>query len=141
MKIRAALAFSLMVLVALAASGLLSQTPPATGPVRLRIPDPDIGVVTLAPRAASQAATVSQFKVPYQFQFQDRVQESGITFVHRIVDDAGRFYKGVHYDHGTGISVADVDGDGLEDIYFVNQLGASELWKNLGGGKFRNITS
>ena len=141
MKIRAALAFSLMVLVALAASGLLSQTPPATGPVRLRIPDPDIGVVTLAPRAASQVATVSQFKVPYQFQFQDSVQESGITFVHRIVDDAGRFHKGVHYDHGTGISVADVDGDGIEDIYFVNQLGASELWKNLSGGKFRNITT
>ena len=79
--------------------------------------------------------------MPYQFQFQDSVQESGITFVHRIVDDAGRFHKGVHYDHGTGISVADVDGDGIEDIYFVNQLGASELWKNLGGGKFRNITT
>lgn len=141
MKIRAALAFSLMVLGALAASGLLSQTPPANEPVRLRIPDPDIGVRTLAPRAASQAATVSQFRVPYQFQFQDSVQESGITFVNRIVDDAGRFHKGVHYDHGTGISVADVDGDSLEDIYFVNQLGGSELWKNLGGGKFRNITT
>ena len=141
MKIRAALAFSLMVLGALAASGLFSQTPPATEPVRLRIPDPDIGVRTLAPRAASQAATVNQFRVPYQFQFQDSVQESGITFVHRIVDDAGRFHKGVHYDHGNGISVADVDGDGIEDIYFVNQLGSSELWKNLGGGKFRNITT
>ena len=34
-----------------------------------------------------------------------------------------------------------MDGDGLEDLYFVNQLGGSQLWKNLGGGKFRNITA
>jgi hypothetical protein len=46
----------------------------------------------------------------------------------------------VHYDHGTGLAVADVDGDGLYDIYFVNQLGGNELWKNLGNGKFKNIT-
>ena len=67
--------------------------------------------------------------------------ESGITFVHRIVDDAALYHKPVHYDHGTGIAVADVDGDGLEDIYFVNQLGGNELWRNLGGGKFENITA
>ena len=46
-----------------------------------------------------------------------------------------------HYDHGSAVAVADVDGDGLYDIYFVNQVGGSELWKNMGGGKFRNITS
>jgi hypothetical protein len=38
------------------------------------------------------------------------------------------------------MAVADVDGDGLYDIYFVNQLGGNELWKNLGNGKFENIT-
>jgi enediyne biosynthesis protein E4 len=47
----------------------------------------------------------------------------------------------VHYDHGNGIAVADVDNDGLYDIYFVNQVGGNELWKNLGGGKFKNITT
>ena len=25
-------------------------------------------------------------------------------------------------------------------IYFVNQVGGNELWRNLGGGKFKNIT-
>jgi len=77
----------------------------------------------------------------YQFQFSDRQPASGITFVHRIVEDAGKHYKAVHYDHGTGVAVADVDGDGLYDIYFVNQVGGNELWRNLGGGRFGNITS
>ncbi|MGH9367688.1 MAG: CRTAC1 family protein, partial [Thermoanaerobaculia bacterium] len=49
-------------------------------------------------------------------------------------------YKAVHYDHGNGLAAADVDGDGRVDLYFVNQLGGSELWKNLGGGRFRNVT-
>ncbi|MGH9804697.1 MAG: CRTAC1 family protein [Candidatus Acidiferrales bacterium] len=103
-------------------------------------PDPDIGVDSLPARKKAQQETASQFKVFYQFQFSDKVKESGITFVHRIVDDAARYYKGVHYDHGNGIAVADADSDGLYDIYLVNQVGPNELWKNLGGGKFRNIT-
>jgi hypothetical protein len=45
-----------------------------------------------------------------------------------------------HYDHGNGIAVADVDGDQLLDVYFVNQVGGSQLWKNLGGGRFEDIT-
>ncbi|HLJ09553.1 MAG TPA: CRTAC1 family protein, partial [Planctomycetaceae bacterium] len=35
---------------------------------------------------------------------------------------------------------ADVDGDGLYDLYFVNQVGGNELWRNLGRGRFENIT-
>lgn len=84
--------------------------------------------------------TVGQFKVFHQFQFADRLKESGIAFVHRAVDDVTKHYRPVHYDHGNGIAAADVDGDGLDDIYFVNQVGGNELWKNLGGGRFANIT-
>ena len=57
------------------------------------------------------------------------------------MDDAGKIYKAVHYDHGNGIAVADVDGDGRLDIYFVNQVGGNQLWRNVGGGRFENITA
>ena len=84
------------------------------------------------------AADVATF---HDFQFTDRLAESGITFKQRIVDDAGKTYKAAHYDHGNGIAIGDVDGDGLSDIYFVNQVGGSQLWKNAGGGKFQDITA
>jgi enediyne biosynthesis protein E4 len=103
-------------------------------------PPYDIGAATLNDRKDAQLRTVDRFKVFHDFRFSDRYAESGITFVHRIVDDAGRRYKPIHYDHGNGIAVADVDRDGLYDIYFVNQLGSNELWRNLGNGKFENIT-
>jgi enediyne biosynthesis protein E4 len=107
---------------------------------QVRVPESDIGVSSLNARARAQRATVNRFNVVYDFQFTDRVKESGITFVNRIVDDAGRTYKPVHYDHGNGVAVADVDGDGLPDIYFTNQVGGNQLWKNLGGGRFADIT-
>jgi enediyne biosynthesis protein E4 len=112
-------------------------TPP---PVQVRTPTPDVGVDAFAARKQTQIEAVGQFRVFHQFQFADQLQASGITFVHHIVDDAGKHYKAVHYDHGNGIAVADVDGDGLYDIYFVNQVGGNELWRNLGGGRFGNIT-
>ena len=77
----------------------------------------------------------------HDFQFTDRRAESGITFRHRIVDDAGKTYKAVHYDHGNGLATADVDNDGLLDLYFVNQVGANQLWRNAGGGRFEDITA
>ena len=110
-------------------------------PPEVRYPPTDAGVDTLAARADAQEQTAGQFDVFHQFRFDDRLAASGISFVHRIVDDAGLTYKAVHYDHGNGLAVADIDGDGLSDIYFVNQAGPSELWKNLGSGRFQNVTS
>jgi hypothetical protein len=91
--------------------GSRPSVPPA--PREVRFLNPDVGADTLEARRKAQLATVNQFSVFYQFEFTDRVKESGITFVHHIVEDAGKHYKAVHYDHGNGIAVADVDGDGL----------------------------
>src|SRR5258706_6340632 len=125
---------------ALLAAFAAARPAPARGPERVLFPDPDAGVLSLAERKKAQLAAVGEFKVFYDFHFTDKVKESGITFVHRIVDDAGKTYKAVHYDHGNGIAAADVDGDGLPDIYFVNQLGGNELWKNLCNGRVRDVT-
>ena len=91
-------------------------------------------------RAAAQSRTADRFLVFHDFKFTDRLPESGITFKNQVVDDGGRAYKGVHYDHGNGVAIADVDGDGLHDIYFTNQLSGNRLVRNLGGGKFEDIT-
>jgi hypothetical protein len=106
----------------------------------VRYPKVDVALDTMAARIKAQRETIQQFKVFYGFQFTDRLKESGITFVHHVVPESSYRYMAVHYDHGTGIAVADIDGDGLFDIYFVNQVGGNELWKNLGKGKFKNIT-
>src|ERR1700689_4253315 len=99
-----------------------------------------MGLDAIPARKKAQLESTSQFKVPYDFQFRDALKESGITFVNRVTVYASSQYIPIHYDHGSGLAVADVDGDGLYDIYFVNQVGGNELWKNLGNGKFKNIT-
>jgi len=95
----------------------------------------------LESRELLQKAGARRLEAFHDFKFTDVVESTGITFKNRIVDDAGKLYKAVHYDHGNGVVVADVDGDGLLDIYFPTQIGSNELWRNLGDGKFENITT
>ena len=90
---------------------------------------------------AAQAKAIESVKAFHDFTFTDRRKESGIAFQHHIVSDAGKTYKAAHYDHGNGLAIADVDGDGLTDIYFVNQVGGNQLWRNAGGGTFQDITA
>src|SRR5579871_4465430 len=128
--------------VALAAAPLAVRHSPARAASQapeVRFPAENTSEV-LAARKRQQEQTKDAFKVFYQFQFEDHLKQSGIDFVNHIVDDAGKHYQKAHYDHGTGIAVADVDGDGLYDIYFLSQWGGNQLWKNLGGGRFKNIT-
>ena len=94
----------------------------------------------LASRQKAQIEKAGDFPVFCDFQFVDQLNGSGIGFIHRIVDDAGQTYKPVHYDHGNGLAIADVDADGLYDIYFSNQVGSNGLYRNLGDGRFEDIT-
>jgi hypothetical protein len=113
----------------------------ASSPSRVAIPEEILDPPWLDERRRQQLAEADRIGVEHDFRFTDRVVESGITFVNRSVDDAGKSFKAVHYDHGNGVTVADVDGDGRLDIYFTTQLGSNELWRNLGGGRFEDITA
>src|SRR5262249_52170269 len=68
--------------------------PAAAGPGNvLDVPPNDAGAATLAARGEAERASLAKFRVFHDFRFTDRLPESGITFVHQIVDDAGRTYK------------------------------------------------
>ena len=92
-------------------------------------------------RRADQIRTVQGVAAFHDFQFTDRLAESGITFVHHIVDDAGKSYKAVALRPRQRARGGRRRRRRPADIYFVNQVGGNQLWKNLGGGKFENITT
>jgi len=108
--------------------------------VAIGVPADIFDPVWLSSRRQEQLATAAEIKAFHAFQFEDRSEESGITFINRPVADAAKEFKSNHYDHANGIAAADVDGDGLIDLYFTSQRGSNELWRNLGGGRFENIT-
>ncbi len=95
----------------------------------------------LARRNAEQHEAAKSVLTLHDFQFADRVGESGIRFEQHSVEEALKLWMPGHYDHGSAVAVADVDGDGLPDLYFVNQQGPNQLWRNLGRGKFEDITA
>lgn len=108
--------------------------------VHLYVPEDVQKTAGIQNRQSTQLKTSPSLRVPHSFRFVEQREKSGIDFVHRIVDDAGKYYKAVHYDHGNGVAVADINGDDLLDIYFVSQAGPNGLYLNLGNGQFKNIT-
>lgn len=131
--------FLLWITLLPAASSLVAQEPPAV--LGRAVPREILDPPWLPGREEAQLKTAADFGVSTDFRFSDQLSESGIIFRNRVVEDAAISYKAVHYDHGNGIAVADVDLDGRYDIYFTNQVGSNELWRNLGGGKFEDITA
>jgi len=73
--------------------------------------------------------------------FHDAVRESGIDWqMHFLPAEQGQQFKINLYDHGSGVAVGDYDGDGHDDVYFVNQLGRNALYRNKGDGTFTDVT-
>jgi len=95
----------------------------------------------IAERRAAQAGAEKSMTAPHDFKFTDRLGSTGISFVDVNSVDIGKYYRAAHYDHGSAVAVADVDGDGRLDLYFVNQAGKNSLYRNLGGGRFEDITA
>ena len=127
----------ILILLSLSAAIQINATNP---PTDVGIPPEVLDPPWLETRRQAQVAAAAGYAVFCDFSFTDRQPTSGIAFHHRIVDDSGRHYRPNHYDHGNGIALADVDGDGRTDLYFVNQTGPNGLWRNAGDGQFTDIT-
>jgi len=73
--------------------------------------------------------------------FEERALESGLSFMMKFLPgEQGERFKINLYDHGSGLAIGDFDGDGYDDIYFLNQLGENALYRNNGDGTFTDVT-
>ena len=75
--------------------------------------------------AAGPAAAAAQ--VAPGLRFEECAEKCGLrwrmTFLRA---EQGENFRINLYDHGSGVCVADFDGDGHDDIYLVNELGAKD---------------
>ena len=75
----------------------------------------------------------------------DVTEEAGIVFVHRRGASAAKYLP---ESMGSGVAILDYDGDGWMDLYFVQSGdledaevdGSDRLYRNLGGGRFEDVT-
>jgi enediyne biosynthesis protein E4 len=66
---------------------------------------------------------------------------TGVTFRNDIVETADMFfYKYENLYNGAGVSIGDINNDGLPDIYFSSTLGSNKLYLNLGNFQFKDVT-
>ena len=114
--------------------------PIALEPVSLAGPTP--GASPAAPAVASPAVAGE----PGPFRFVDIRPDSGVDFVHVSGMTPEKLFPTAN---GSGVALFDYDGDGRLDLYFATgnvlplstaPAASNRLYKNLGGGKFRDET-
>ncbi len=65
--------------------------------------------------------------------------ETGIAFENVVSEEQAM--QNEHLYNGSGVTIGDVDGDGLADIYFSSIEGPNVLYKNLGDWRFVDVTA
>ncbi|OFY56722.1 MAG: RNA-binding protein [Bacteroidetes bacterium GWF2_41_9] len=68
-------------------------------------------------------------------------QKSGITFKNTITEnEEANALTHENLYNGGGVATGDINNDGLEDIFFISNMGFNKLYLNLGDLKFKDIT-
>lgn len=68
-------------------------------------------------------------------------ESTGVAFSNDLPESADfNILNYLYYFNGGGVAVGDVDGDGLQDLYFSSNLGANRLFRNRGNYRFEDIT-
>jgi hypothetical protein len=68
-------------------------------------------------------------------------QQTGIDFQNLITEsEDNNITKNINKYNGGGVAIADINNDGLPDIYFICSNGKNKMYLNLGGFKFKDIT-
>ncbi|MEO6684820.1 MAG: VCBS repeat-containing protein, partial [Dyadobacter sp.] len=68
--------------------------------------------------------------------------ESGVNFENKVVNrEDFNIFTYRNFYNGGGVSVGDINNDGLPDIYFTANMGDNKLYLNKGNFKFEDITA
>ena len=126
------------------------SSPPvsAPDPSRARAPDPGQPAVLgdrMVPTGPVKARPAAP-QEPSPFRFAEVAKGSGIDFRHFSGMTEARHFPTAN---GSGVAFLDYDGDGKLDVYFATATllplgtatkGPNRLYRNLGGGQFRDTT-
>lgn len=67
---------------------------------------------------------------------------TGVEFNNELVEtEEVNFYRYEYLYNGGGVGIGDINNDGLSDLYFTGTVADDKLYLNLGGMKFKDITS